>query len=116
MRAAVFHETGRPLSIENVPDPRPAPDQVIIEVARSGICGSDLHVTEYGAAPDGTILTANQKFLDAMGYGLAEIKGRHHSMFAEPAYAAIVDARSAIATRYAPQLVTCNLQPATRRR
>jgi len=56
MRAAVFHETGRPLSIENVPDPRPAPDQVIIEVARSGICGSDLHVTEYGAAPDGTIL------------------------------------------------------------
>ena len=39
-------------------------------------------------APDGTILSANQNFLDAMGYGLAEIKGRHHSMFAEPDYAA----------------------------
>src|SRR5512145_2119351 len=35
---------------------------------------------------DGTILTANENFLRAMGYTLAEIKGRHHSMFVEPAY------------------------------
>lgn len=35
---------------------------------------------------DGTILTANQKFLDAMGYTLAEISGKHHSMFVEPTY------------------------------
>jgi methyl-accepting chemotaxis protein len=36
--------------------------------------------------PDGTIITANENFLAAMGYTLAEIKGRHHSMFVEPAY------------------------------
>ena len=35
---------------------------------------------------DGTILTANENFLRAMGYTLEEIKGRHHSMFVEPAY------------------------------
>ena len=35
---------------------------------------------------DGTILTANENFLKAMGYTLAEVKGRHHSMFVEPAY------------------------------
>ena len=35
---------------------------------------------------DGTIITANQNFLDAMGYSLAEIQGKHHSMFAEPSY------------------------------
>src|SRR5262245_24090658 len=35
---------------------------------------------------DGTILTANENFLGAMGYTLAEVKGRHHSMFVEPAY------------------------------
>ena len=35
----------------------------------------------------GTVLTANQKFLDALGYTLAEIKGKHHSLFVEPAYA-----------------------------
>ncbi|MBV8837202.1 MAG: PAS domain-containing methyl-accepting chemotaxis protein, partial [Alphaproteobacteria bacterium] len=33
--------------------------------------------------PDGTIITANENFLAAMGYALAEIKGRHHGMFVE---------------------------------
>ncbi|MBR0718018.1 PAS domain-containing methyl-accepting chemotaxis protein [Bradyrhizobium liaoningense] len=33
---------------------------------------------------DGTIVTANGNFLGALGYSLAEIKGRHHSMFVEP--------------------------------
>ncbi|MDB5577604.1 MAG: methyl-accepting chemotaxis protein, partial [Bradyrhizobium sp.] len=34
---------------------------------------------------DGTIVTANENFLNAMGYSLAEVQGRHHSMFVEPA-------------------------------
>ncbi|MET4172979.1 PAS domain S-box-containing protein [Bradyrhizobium sp. LA6.1] len=33
---------------------------------------------------DGTIITANQNFLDAMGYRLDEIAGKHHSMFVMP--------------------------------
>jgi (R,R)-butanediol dehydrogenase / meso-butanediol dehydrogenase / diacetyl reductase len=56
MRAAIFHRPGSPLSIENVADPRPGADQILIEVAHTGICGSDLHVTEFGAIPEGTIL------------------------------------------------------------
>ncbi|NVN85652.1 MAG: PAS domain-containing protein [Rhodopseudomonas sp.] len=36
-------------------------------------------------AMDGTILTANENFLTTLGYTLAEIKGKHHSMFVEPA-------------------------------
>lgn len=36
--------------------------------------------------PDGMILTANQNFLDAMGYSLQEISGRHHKMFVDPSY------------------------------
>ncbi len=35
---------------------------------------------------DGTIITANQNFLDALGYSLSEVQGKHHSMFIEPAY------------------------------
>ena len=35
---------------------------------------------------DGTIITANANFLNAMGYSLDEIKGKHHSMFVDPAY------------------------------
>ncbi len=33
---------------------------------------------------DGTILDANEAFLQTMGYSLPEIRGRHHSMFIEP--------------------------------
>ncbi len=35
----------------------------------------------------GNILSANTIFLDAMGYKLSEIKGKHHSMFVDAAYA-----------------------------
>ena len=34
---------------------------------------------------DGTILNANDNFLHALGYSLGEIKGKHHSIFVEPA-------------------------------
>ncbi len=37
--------------------------------------------------PDGIVLTANENFLTAMEYTLAEIQGQHHRMFVEPAYA-----------------------------
>ena len=42
---------------------------------------------------DGSIITANDNFLNALGYTLDEIKGRHHSMFADPAYARSADYR-----------------------
>jgi len=42
---------------------------------------------------DGTIITANANFLAAMGYALSEIKGKHHSMFCDPAYVATADYR-----------------------
>jgi methyl-accepting chemotaxis protein len=40
-------------------------------------------VIEFGM--DGTILTANNNFLKALGYSLGEIQGKHHSMFVEQA-------------------------------
>ena len=35
---------------------------------------------------DGTIIVANDNFLDTVGYTLEEIQGQHHSMFVEPSY------------------------------
>jgi methyl-accepting chemotaxis protein len=35
---------------------------------------------------DGTILQANENFLKTVGYTMEEIKGRHHSLFVEPAF------------------------------
>lgn len=36
---------------------------------------------------DGTIITANDNFLHAMGYRLDEVQGRHHRLFVDPDYA-----------------------------
>lgn len=36
--------------------------------------------------PDGTIIKANDNFLGAMGYGLEEVQGKHHSIFVDPEF------------------------------
>jgi len=33
---------------------------------------------------DGIVIDANENFLDALGYSLSEIQGKHHSMFVDP--------------------------------
>ena len=55
MKAAVFKTLGQPLAVENIKDPTPGKDQIVVEVGRCGICGSDLHMTEdpaFSVAPD----------------------------------------------------------------
>lgn len=37
---------------------------------------------------DGSIISGNDNFLGAVGYGLSDIAGKHHSMFCDPAFAA----------------------------
>jgi (R,R)-butanediol dehydrogenase/meso-butanediol dehydrogenase/diacetyl reductase len=57
MKAAVFREVGKKLSIEEVPEPEPGDGDLIVEVRACGICGSDLHISELsGALPAGTIM------------------------------------------------------------
>src|SRR5256885_5423163 len=44
MRAVTFQEPGR-VAIEERPDPEPlAPDDAVVRVDASGVCGSDLHI------------------------------------------------------------------------
>ena len=48
MRAAVLHGS-RDLRFDAAaPDPVPAPGEVLVRVARAGLCGSDLHVWRTG--------------------------------------------------------------------
>jgi (R,R)-butanediol dehydrogenase/meso-butanediol dehydrogenase/diacetyl reductase len=54
MVAAVFHGP-RDIRIEDVPVPEPAAGQVLVEVSRNGICGSDLH-TYVGASKGGATM------------------------------------------------------------
>jgi (R,R)-butanediol dehydrogenase/meso-butanediol dehydrogenase/diacetyl reductase len=50
MKAAVFKEFGKPMEIENVADPSPEADQLVVKVGYCGICGTDLHSTREGPA------------------------------------------------------------------
>lgn len=45
MRAAIFKGAGEPVAIEDVPDPEPLADEVVIRVGRCGVCGTDVHMT-----------------------------------------------------------------------
>jgi (R,R)-butanediol dehydrogenase/meso-butanediol dehydrogenase/diacetyl reductase len=57
MKAAVFHGAGSPLAIEEVAAPRAGPGEMIMQVRRCGVCGTDLHFTEAGTAvADGSVL------------------------------------------------------------
>lgn len=43
MRAAVLHAFESPLSVDDVPDPVPAPDGAVVKVLATGVCRSDWH-------------------------------------------------------------------------
>ena len=43
MKAAVVHELGKPLAIEEVPVPQPSENQILVRIAATGICHTDLH-------------------------------------------------------------------------
>jgi len=45
LKAAVFNALNQPLEVEDVADPTPGPNEVMVKVERCGICGSDLHAT-----------------------------------------------------------------------
>lgn len=45
MRAAVFRSAAGRLVLEDVPEPVPGPHEVLLRIARVGICGSELHYT-----------------------------------------------------------------------
>jgi alcohol dehydrogenase, propanol-preferring len=48
MRAAVFHGSGRPLSIEDIAMPAPAAGEILVKVAGCGVCHTDLHYLDHG--------------------------------------------------------------------
>ncbi len=53
MRAAVMHESGKPLVIEELEVESPHAGEVVVRLAASGVCRSDLHVLE-GESPVAT--------------------------------------------------------------
>jgi len=46
MKAAVVREFGKPLTIEEVPVPRPGPGDLLVKIEACGVCHTDLHAAE----------------------------------------------------------------------
>ncbi|OZI61914.1 alcohol dehydrogenase AdhP [Bordetella genomosp. 11] len=46
MKAAVVREFGKPLAIEEVAVPKPGPGQILVKIAATGVCHTDLHAAE----------------------------------------------------------------------
>ncbi|MBV6663847.1 PAS domain-containing methyl-accepting chemotaxis protein [Pseudomonas yamanorum] len=60
-------------------------DKVAQEAAtRSKLAALDRAMAVIEFDLSGNVLVANENFLNVMGYGLAELKGKHHRMFCEP--------------------------------
>jgi D-arabinose 1-dehydrogenase-like Zn-dependent alcohol dehydrogenase len=51
MQAARLHRPGEPLTIEAIPVPTPNPDEVLVQVAACGLCGTDIHLAVDGDIP-----------------------------------------------------------------
>lgn len=46
MRAMILESTGGPLHLQEVPVPKPEPDQVLIQIDACGVCRTDLHILD----------------------------------------------------------------------
>ena len=100
----VFDATGRPIKVVKYATDITAQKielekyNVIVRDLEAKVAALDKSQASIEFTLDGIILHANDNFLNAMGYSLAEIKGKHHSLFVDPAYAASPEYRHFWAT------------------
>lgn len=78
MKAAVVHEFGKPLSIEEVAIPEVGPGQVLMKVMSSGVCHTDLHAAhgDWPVKPTPPFIPGHEGagYVAAMGAGVTAVK------------------------------------------
>lgn len=78
MKAAVVHKFGDPLVIEDVPMPTPGPGQILVKVAASGVCHTDLHAADgdWPVKPKLPLIPGHEGVgpVAALGAGVTDIK------------------------------------------
>lgn len=78
MKAAVFYGAHRPLKVEEYPDPRPGPGEVLVRVAACGVCHTDLHYLDHGVPtfkkPPLILGHEASGTVEAVGEGVSEFK------------------------------------------
>lgn len=78
MKAAVFYGAHQPLKVEEYPDPRPGPGEVLVRVAACGVCHTDLHYLDHGVPtfkkPPLILGHEASGTVEAVGEGVSEFK------------------------------------------
>ncbi|PTT85742.1 zinc-dependent alcohol dehydrogenase [Pelomonas sp. HMWF004] len=78
MKAAVVHQFGQPLQIDEVPVPEVTPGQVLVKVVASGVCHTDLHAADgdWPVKPTLPFIPGHEGagFVAALGAGVKGIK------------------------------------------
>lgn len=77
MKAAVIHEFGQPLVIENVPVPTPGDNQILVKVIACGVCHTDLHAAngDWPVKPQLPLIPGHEAigYVVALGAGVKNI-------------------------------------------
>lgn len=77
MKAAVVHELGGPLSVEEVPKPTPGPGEVVVRVEASGLCHTDIHAAhgDWPVKPVPPFTPGHEGvgIVEAVGTGVTEV-------------------------------------------
>jgi propanol-preferring alcohol dehydrogenase len=77
MKAAVVHEFGQPLVIEDVPVPTPGDNQVLVKVITCGVCHTDLHAAngDWPVKPQLPLIPGHEAvgYVVALGAGVKNV-------------------------------------------
>lgn len=78
MKAAVVHEFGKPLRIEDVSVPRPTAGQILVRVVNCGVCHTDLHAAngDWPVKPSLPFIPGHEGvgYVAAVGEGVKNLK------------------------------------------
>ncbi|MDT8879622.1 alcohol dehydrogenase AdhP [Halomonas saccharevitans] len=78
MKAAVVRKFGEPLTIEEVPTPRPKRGEILVKVAASGVCHTDLHAVhgDWPVKPEPPFIPGHEGVghIVAVGEGVSHVK------------------------------------------
>ena len=80
MKAAVFHGTGQPMTIEQVEIEAPGRDEVLVRTQATGLCHSDLHYIE-GKYPTPVPVVLGHEaagVIEAVGEGVTDLQPGDH--------------------------------------
>lgn len=78
MRAAVVHQFGEPLRIEELPVPEPGPGEMVVKLAATGVCHTDLHAArgDWAVKPTLPLVPGHEGVghVAAIGAGVTHVK------------------------------------------